>query len=188
MTKPLFEVFRESMLANPNGSRREAQDSFVAAMKTDPAYLDMLAIDYFTRMSAVYVVKQAPLGSVFGRTDVSQDKNERTAAALVSRAAAVGNIEDARAKRDEASQRTQSAFADLKAKIRDVILLDLTLPNGKALRQSTGAECTKAGGFFAEVAKHVKPRQVVDRHLTEAELQNIRARFYQRNAAKSAQL
>ena len=159
MTKPLFDVFREALLANPDGSRKEAQDAFVDAMRSNPIYLEKLAVDYFVRMSAVYAVKKVPHGNTFGR------------------------VGDKRTKRDEASQRTQAAFSDLKAKMRAVILLDLALPNGKLLRQSTGTECAKAGGFFAEVAKHIKPTQTVDRHLSEAELQNIRARFYQRNAA-----
>jgi hypothetical protein len=192
MTKPLFDVFRESMLHNPDGSRKEAQDHFIAAMKSDPAYLEMLALDYFERMAAYHVVRKDTLGHSFVRTEVSQDRNERIRDSLVNRSApppgapsasSVETIETARRKREESAARTAEAFAELKAKVRNIILLDLELPNGKKLRNATGAECKKAGGFYAEIAKHLKPSQVVDRHMSEADLQSIRARFFQTNVA-----
>lgn len=80
--------------------------------------------------------------------------------------------------REESAKRAERAESALLAEIRTVILLDLELPNGKTLRQSTGAECAKAGGFFAEVAKHIKATEVVDKHLTETDLQNIKRRIY----------
>lgn len=80
--------------------------------------------------------------------------------------------------REESAKRAERAESALLAEIRPVILLDLELPNGKTLRQSTGAECAKAGGFFAEVAKHIKATEVVDKHLTETDLQNIKRRIY----------
>lgn len=190
MTKPLFDVFRESMLHNPDGSRKEAQDHFIEAMKSDPAYLDMLARDYFERMAAVWTVRHDKLGHSFARTEVSEDKNERIREALINRAAPPAaspappeQIELARRKREESAARTAQAFDELKAKVRNIILLDLELPNGKKLRNATGAECKKAGGFYAEVAKHLRPTQVVDRHMSEADLQNIKSRFFQANVA-----
>lgn len=194
MTKPLFDVFRESMLNNPDGSRKEVQDHFLAVMESDPGYLKMLALDYFERMAAVHFVRKDRLGHSFARTDVSQERNDRIRESLVSRSAApvadaaistpatvVGDIEAARRKREEASARTASAFAEMKEKVRNIILLDLVLPNGKQLRHATGSECKKAGGFFTAVSNHLKPSQVVDKHLSEADLQNVRARFFQRN-------
>lgn len=166
MTKGLFDVFRDAMMHNPKGSRKEAQDLFIEQMRSDVVYLDLLARDYFTRMSAAWEVREENLGYSFGRTEVSADKIERASRA-----------------REESRTRTASAFAELKARVRDIILLDLTLPDGKVLRHATGAECSKAGGFYAEIAKHIKPQQVVDRHLSEGDLQNIRTRFYQSNAA-----
>lgn len=60
------------------------------------------------------------------------------------------------------------------------------MPNGKALRHATGAECASAGGFYAEIGKHLKATQVVDKHMSEANLQDIRARYFQRNEVKAA--
>lgn len=180
MTKPLFDVFRATMMDNPAGSRKEAKDDFMERMRSDTAYLDLLAGDYFERMAAVWVVRDYGESShSFGRSEVSQDKVER----MSHPRAEVKPIELVRRTKEEAAARTATAFAEMKAKVRSVILLDLILPNGKALRNATGAECAKAGGFYAEVAKTIKPTQVVDRHLSEGDLQNIRARFYQKNAA-----
>lgn len=189
MTKPLFEAFRLAMLNSPEGSRKEIQDSFMAEMKSDPSYLELLALDYFERMAAVWIVKKERLGNTFTRTEVSQGKIERQKATIASKASDAISAPVARMTpeqlaelRKQSAKRTETAFKELKAKVRAVVLLDLELPNGKKLRQATGAECKKAGGFYSEVAKHLKPTQVVDRHLTESELKNIRARFFQANA------
>lgn len=178
MTKPLFDVFRATMMDTATGSRKEAQEEFVRRMKSDPAFLDALARDYFERMAAVWTVRaDTPTRKAFVRTEVSQDKVERMSHPRPAPAQLV------RRTREEAAARTATAFERMKASIRGIVLLDLILPNGKALRDATGAECAKAGGFFSEVAKSIKPTQVVDRQLTEADLQNIRARFYQANEA-----
>jgi hypothetical protein len=57
--------------------------------------------------------------------------------------------------------------------MRNIILLDLMLPSGKLVRNSTGAECTKAGGFFAEIGKRIGSRKIVGNVLSEADLQAI---------------
>ncbi|WP_414461781.1 hypothetical protein [Hyphomicrobium sp. DY-1] len=177
MSAQLFEIFRSTMMENPDASRREAQDEFVLQMQSDQIFLDLLARDYFDRMAAVWTVRSSNLlGNAFTRTDVAQDNADRRkhphqppSPMLVRRT------------REESAARTAIVFEQMKAKVRSVVLLDLLLPNGKALRDATGAECAKAGGFFVDVAKAIKPTQVVDRHLSEGDLQNIRARFYQAN-------
>src|SRR5690606_35840466 len=78
MTKPLFDVFRATMMYNANGSRKEALDDFTKRMKADRAYFEMLAADYFERMAAVWTVRtETPSNKAFVRTEVSQDKVER---------------------------------------------------------------------------------------------------------------
>jgi hypothetical protein len=200
MTKPLFDVFREAMMGNATGSRKEQMDSFIAAMKADPAYLDLLAVDYFDRMAAQWTVREtAPASHTFVRTDAAQGRIERAIASRSERTApppsvaAIATAVDTmkspalvRRSVEEAAARTTIAFNEMKAKLRSVVLLDLLLPNGKALRNATGAECAKAGGFFADVAKAIKPSQVVDRQLSEGDLQNILARHYQKNKKDAA--
>jgi hypothetical protein len=186
--KTLFDAFRKAMLRNPKGSRKEAQDYFLEQMQDDPeAYLEMLAIDYFERMSAVHMVKEERLGVSFGRTGVSRDRIDRQVATLVGRATATARqpmtVAERMERRAESRNQAAAAFEELKVKVRNIVLLDLDLPNGKKLRSATGAECKKAGGFYAEIARHILPTQVVDCHLTEGDLQNIRTRFFQSNAA-----
>ena len=105
MTKPLFDVFRDAMERKPTGSRKEALDQFVAAMKSDPKYLEDLATDYFHRMSAAWTVRDEKHGYSFGRVVEPSVK-----------------IEEVRTKRAFSAERTATALETLKAKIRDVIL------------------------------------------------------------------
>lgn len=183
MTKPLFDVFRTTMMENATGSRKEQLDAFIASMKAHPDYLDALATDYFERMAAVWTVRtETPASTAFVRTEVSQDKVAR----LSHPRAPTAPVALVRRTTEESAAVRAAVFAEMKAKVRGVVLLDLPMPNGKLLREATGAECAKAGGFYAEIAKAIKPTQVVDRHLREADLQNIRARFYQANKDQAA--
>ena len=52
-------------------------------------------------------------------------------------------------------------------------LLDFVMPNGKPLRSSTGKECADAGGWFAKIAKAVKPNQKVGAVLDEAQVRKL---------------
>lgn len=76
--------------------------------------------------------------------------------------------------RTDAASSAQAQVDAVKQRIVDMVLLDLVLPNGKVLREATGAECTRAGGWFAAIAKKVKPRQIVGSVLTEEQLQALR--------------
>lgn len=55
----------------------------------------------------------------------------------------------------------------IKAKAAEMVLLDLALPSGKKLRDSTGRECARAGGWFAKIAAKVAPQQVVGKIMSE---------------------
>ena len=169
MTKPLFDVFRDALMRKPEGSRKEALDYFRKKIAADPAYLDLLARDYFDRMSATYMPRKVEHGFMFGRTELAEARGEAI-----------------RRGRAEGAARSAAALDTIKAKLREVLLLDLVLPNGKKLREATGADCARAGGFYAEVSKHIKATQVVDKHLTEANLQDIRSRYFQRNEKAAA--
>lgn len=61
----------------------------------------------------------------------------------------------------------------IKRQVERVVLLNLVLPSGKALRDATFAECARAGGWFAKIAKMGKPRQVVGKVVTEGQLQAV---------------
>lgn len=54
-----------------------------------------------------------------------------------------------------------------------MVLLDFVLPNGKALRDSTGKDCAKAGGWLTKIAASIKPGQKVGDVLSEAQVKKI---------------
>lgn len=79
--------------------------------------------------------------------------------------------------RKPATQQSKAAIQreveSLKARVANVVLLDLVLPNGKTLREATGADCARAGGWFAAISKAVKPKQIVGEVLSEAQLKRM---------------
>jgi len=176
MTKPLFTVFREAMLHNPKGSRKEALDYFLERINADPAYLEILAREYFDARAKYWSATPTALGTTFGRSTAAKENVSGSVVAMPTR-------KEQEQRREEAKQRTESIRDQMKTRLREVLLLDLILPNGKKLRDATGAECKKAGGFFAEVAKGLKPTQKVGHHRTETDLQNIKARVFQNGKA-----
>lgn len=75
----------------------------------------------------------------------------------------------------EARKKEMQAMAKKDAQTAvSVILMNLTLPNGKLLRDATFKECAQAGGWFARVAKRGKPNQIVGRVLTEDQLRAMK--------------
>lgn len=156
----LFDAFRKAMLNDPKGSRKDGFKQFLAIVESDPRYLLTLAEDYFDRASASWKVEK--IGNSYS---------------LVGTATAQRRTDVSAVERIEKKKRTAAAIQRGVERLRQVILLDMVLPTGKKLRDSTGAECAKAGGFFSEVARYLKPSEVVDKHLNEAELQNIWSRF-----------
>lgn len=181
MTKPLFDMFREAQTRKPAASHREKLDWFIAKMKADPAYLDKLASEYFERMAVNYTVNKVKHGYAFGRTAVAESTIERRNITRQANAAVVDPAAR-RKQREESAARTDAAIAQMKSSLRRVVLLDLVMPNGQKLREATGAICLKAGNWYVEIGRRLKPSQVVDRHLSEADLQNIYARYFQRNS------
>ena len=70
-----------------------------------------------------------------------------------------------------AEVRTQ--VEQLAARVKRSVLLDFLLPDGKRLADATFAECRKAGGWLARVARRGKPKQIVGALLSEEDLQAI---------------
>lgn len=74
-----------------------------------------------------------------------------------------------------------AAVESVKAKVKDRIveeaqamLLDIvTLPSGKTLRDSTGKDCAKAGGWLSKIAEKVGPKQRVGSALSEEEVRVV---------------
>lgn len=63
-----------------------------------------------------------------------------------------------------------NAAVERKAKL---ILMDFPLPNGKALKDATGKECAKLGGWLGAIGSTIKPNQRVGQALSEADVQKL---------------
>lgn len=74
-----------------------------------------------------------------------------------------------RRRRQERDQKVRSA----KAQLETIIFLNLTCPNGKPLRDCTGAECRRFGGWYQKLAERVPARKHVGDVLNEAEVKKI---------------
>jgi hypothetical protein len=61
----------------------------------------------------------------------------------------------------------------LDRKVAAIVLLDLMMPNQRALRDCTGAECAGFGGWFAAIARRVASDEFVGDVLDEAQLQHL---------------
>lgn len=76
----------------------------------------------------------------------------------------------------EKAAKVEAIKEKVKTRIREeaeLILLDLVIPGGKALRDATGRDCAKAGGWFAAIAERVKPGQKVGAAMSEADLRAL---------------
>ena len=62
-----------------------------------------------------------------------------------------------------------------------IALLELTMPNGKALGDCTGSECKQFGGWHAAIAKSVPAKNKVRKHLTEDQVRKL----WQRETVKA---
>jgi hypothetical protein len=60
-----------------------------------------------------------------------------------------------------------------KSRIVEVVFLNMPMPNGKKLRDCTGAECLKFGGWLAEIGKRCGPRRHVSDVLSEDQVAKI---------------
>lgn len=77
------------------------------------------------------------------------------------------------AKVAERTARVEVAKTIIKANATRMVLLDFVLPNGKPLRDATGKDCAKAGGWLSKIAASVKPGQKVGDVLSEAQVKKI---------------
>lgn len=156
----LFDAFREAMLNDPKGSRKDAFKRFLAIMESDPKYLATLAEDYFDRACANWKVEK--IGDSHS---------------LVGTAAVQRRTDVSATKRAETAKERDALAGKIAARVRQVIILDLPLSCGKKARDCTGAEIAREGGFWTEVARHMKPTEVLDKAMGEQELRDIRSRF-----------
>lgn len=161
----LFEAFRNARMRNPDASRKEAFRYFLTEVQRDPQYLVLMAEYYFDHQFKENEPVQIGDSTVLSATP---EKLRR--------------LEKAKVRRAETKDMVEKEVK----RLNTVILMSLVLPNGKKLRDATGAECAKAGGFYTEVSRHLKGTQVVGKQLEESELRNILSRFDKKPQARTA--
>jgi hypothetical protein len=84
--------------------------------------------------------------------------------------------EQAKEAASAARERAHNVKRQLKARVQEeakLILLDLLMPNGKTLRNCTGADCESFGGWFARLAKHVPAKELVGDVLNERDVRKL---------------
>lgn len=81
-------------------------------------------------------------------------------------------LQHAAPRRQERNTET-TVLNSIAKKVAARALMELELPNGKLLRESTGTECIKAGGWLKKIGEAVGPTGIVGQKLTEAKLRNL---------------
>jgi hypothetical protein len=71
------------------------------------------------------------------------------------------------------AQTVENIAKYVKTKATALVLLELVQPNGKPLRDCTGKECAKAGGWLSKIAAKIKPTQKVGDALSEKEVRAL---------------
>lgn len=84
----------------------------------------------------------------------------------------IGELRANIAKRSRERKRADEQVVSAKS-IMGARFLELVMPNGKALRDCTGEQCTKFGGFYARIGKKVGATQLVGRVLTADDVADI---------------
>lgn len=83
------------------------------------------------------------------------------------------SLSPGRSRRPRAADMDHSVLKGIARKLTARVLMKLAMPNGKTLGESTGAECTQAGGWFREVGRKVGPTGIVSQKMTEQQLKAL---------------
>jgi hypothetical protein len=148
------EVLKEILSENQVSDRAIIFSAFHERMRQDDAddYLESI-IDYWLANNYYALVGPAPVRPYARKAGSSSETINAVA----------GNIE-----------------TQLRKKIQEqakIMLLEMVLPNGKALKDCTGNECqemsARLGPWLAAVAERVQPTQLVGDALTEDQVRDL---------------
>lgn len=149
------------MRQNPKGSRRDAFEIFLAEIKRDPKYLTDLAEDYFYREVAKWRVEPVGVGGSF---------------AIVPTPSVAQRMEAVAARKANSARDVANGVKRIERMARLVMTFDTIMPNGKKLRHCSREYLISLGGAIKELARNMKPRQLVENAFTEKQFQAIVAR------------
>jgi hypothetical protein len=81
--------------------------------------------------------------------------------------------EDSEPDRAAQARSHQAAVEQVAQQTHALLLMRLTMPNGKLLGECTGADCKRFGGWYARIGKLVPARKIVGEVLTEDRLREL---------------
>jgi hypothetical protein len=171
----ILKAFREAVLADPKESRKSAFNRFYVAVIHEPDLVRAIIEADFYRRAASSQPKEIGPGNYTLAPTPAAARRAATASERATDAAA-------------SKARIAKAIEKTAASVRPFVWLKMIMPNGKKLEDCTGAEIGKFGGVFTEIAKRIKPTQVVGRHLTNEDFLNVASRLGKRRDSRGNEL
>lgn len=157
-SRKLFIAFTNALRSSNSGTREDQRAHFIETMRSDQSYLVLLADSFFDREYAKWKTEEVAGSTQVVGTSPVQDRAEA-----------------ARHKRDR-TERVGQLLVKVAKRYVDMVTLDLIMPNGKRLRDCTGAEIHRFGGIYINIAKTIKPTQVLGNYINAAELAAVVSR------------
>lgn len=166
----MHEILRKIILENPEASEADAKERMWNSLQDDPdRYFRLLYDNWFNANWYKY------------EPEVKEIITERPGQTpIVGRSITV--VRKIQRHSQERKEKRKIVAKKILAEKSGIILMNLPMPNGKLLRDCTGAECIRFGGWMADVGKALKPNQKVGARLTETDLHNL----YGRNRGRAA--
>jgi hypothetical protein len=159
----LTALFERVLKNNPDGSRKEHFATFRDEVKAHPTAIDDIIADYFDRVYATRKIEK--IGDSHSVVFSAPERQR------------IEDVVARREARESAKKDRDDRVQGLVAKVHQVVMLDLPMPNGKKLRHCTFAETKRFEGFFGKLSKHGKPTQTVGNELNEADIRNLYSQF-----------
>jgi hypothetical protein len=147
----MHHLLKNIKLADPDISEAEAKEQLWEELQHDAQRYFRLLYDNWFNVNWPQYRAEVKDGSVAVLREYRQSRRNRGA------------------KRKVVAKRTLERAAP-------IVLMNLPTPGGKALRDCTGAECTRFGGWFKDIGKAIKPNEKVGKALSETDLQNLYGR------------
>lgn len=148
------DLLKEVVEANPGATTDEIYEEFkdrLLEVEND-AHLDIVIMSWF--------------GTAYSKLTAPKPDVRKEAEARVRRKA-------------EFRASVEAVKATAQQRMAKIVLSDMVLPHGKAVKYSTGRECAqlgpKVGEWLSRVAGELRPNQVVGKALSEDRLQELYA-------------
>ena len=151
------KLLREIMDANPDKSEEEWRELFLRTI-----------FDELQKIIGGDVEKEESL--LWAVIAYWLDNNIRS---LIGRKIDEASVKPSSREREASVDAITGKLKDAVKREAEIMLLSMLTPNGKALGQCTGEECSHFGGWFRKVARAVGPSRLVGDVLSESQLKEM---------------